>query len=131
MRIIIKNIKLILSLLIFSLLCSYSYFGKNQDEISNIYLEKTPIGMSMNEVRDYLISELGSNKKINIGENEPCKKIINTNPVEFMETSQHLISANLGWRMNGLLPQYIFGTWCFDGSRKLIELHIKTETDSI
>ena len=113
------------------LLTSCSYTGQNEEQIKSEILSKTPYGMSMSDVRDVLVIDLKLEKSIIYGLNVPCRKVASNNPTKYEELSKHMISAKLGSRVSGVIPQHISAIWCFDDSEKLIDFNVSINNDGI
>ena len=118
--------RLFFSLIITSLLTTAcSNLSKSETTLRRNYLAITQPGISMDETVPLIKSRIKPEGSLFVREGVPC---LEKEEPRFQK-GVHSIRVNLGWYYWGVMETPVFGEWCFNDHRKLVDIVIIKNID--
>lgn len=119
-------IRLIASLIITGTLCTAcSNLSKSESKLRHNYLAITPPGTSMDEAVILIKKKIKPEGSLIVRENTPCLEREDAH----RQKGTHSIRANLGWYYWGVMETPVYGEWCFNDNRELIDIIVYKNID--
>lgn len=118
--------RLTLSLIIISLsLAACSNLSKSPDTLRSNYLAITQPGISMEETIPLIKKKIKPEGSLVVREGKPC---LDREEIQ-RQKGTHSIKVNLGWYYWGTVNTPVYGEWCFNDNKKLIDIIIYKAID--
>ena len=117
--------RLLISLILISLsLTACSHLSKSSSTLRHNYLAITQPGIDMDETVQLIKKKIKPEGALIVREGEPC-----LNKEENRQKGVHSIKVNLGWYYWGTVNTPVYGEWCFNGDKKLIDIIVYKAID--
>lgn len=118
--------RLITGLIITSIfLIACSNLSKSESTLRHNYLAITQPGISMDEAIPLIKTRIKPEGSLIVREGVPCLD----REVSHLQKGSHSIKVNLGWYYWGVMKTPVFGEWCFNDDRKLIDIIVYKNID--
>ncbi|MDH5387379.1 MAG: hypothetical protein OEY06_02890 [Gammaproteobacteria bacterium] len=118
--------RLVISLIIVSLsLAACSNLSKSASTLRHNYLAITSPGISMDETIPLIKKKIKPEGSLLIREGIPC---LDKEEIQHQKGA-HSIRVNLGWYYWGTVNTPVYGEWCFNDNKKLIDIIIYKAID--
>ncbi|MCW8923580.1 MAG: hypothetical protein OQK69_08140 [Gammaproteobacteria bacterium] len=118
--------RLIFSLIIISLsLMACSNLSKSPSTLRHNYLAITQPGISMDEAVPLIKKKIKPEGSLLVREGVPCLD----KEEEHLQKGSHSIKVNLGWYYWGTIKTPVYGEWCFNDNKKLIDIIVYKAID--
>lgn len=118
--------RLVISLIITSLsLAACSNLSKSPATLRHNYLAITQPGISMDEAVLLIKKKIKPEGSLMVREGKPC---LDKEDVK-NQKGTHSIKVNLGWYYWGTVETPVYGEWCFNDNKKLIDIIVYKAID--
>lgn len=118
--------RLVISLIIISLSSvACSNLSKSPDTLRSNYLAITQPGIGMDEAVLLIKSKIKPKGSLMVREGTPC---LDKEEIQ-RQKGTHSIKVNLGWYYWGAVNTPVYGEWCFNDNKKLIDIIIHKDID--
>ena len=118
--------RLILSLIVVGLsLMACSNLSKSPSTLRHNYLAITQPGISMDEAVPLIKKKIKPEGSLLVREGVPCLD----KEEERHQKGAHSIKVNLGWYYWGTVETPVYGEWCFNDNKKLIDIVVYKAID--
>ena len=112
-------------ILITLFLTACSNLSKSPDTLRRNYLAITEPGISMDEAVPLIKRKIQPEGSLMVREGVPCLE----REDEHRQKGVHSIKVNLGWYYWGTVNTPVYGEWCFNDNRKLIDIIVYKAID--
>ena len=106
-------------------LMACSNLSKSESTLRHNYLAITQPGISMDEAIPLIKKRIKPEGSLYVREGVPC---LDKEEARFQKGS-HSIKVNLGWYYWGVMETPVYGEWCFNDIRKLIDIIVYKNID--
>ena len=106
-------------------LIACSSLSKSPDTLRHNYLAITQPGISMDETVVLIKKKIKPDGSLIVREGIPCLD----KEEGYRQKGVHSIKVNLGWYYWGTVESPVFGEWCFNGNKKLIDIVVYKAID--
>ncbi len=118
--------RLVISLIIVSLsLAACSNLSKSPATLRHNYLAITQPGISMDEAVLLIKKKIKPEGSLLVREGKPC---LDKEDIQYQKGT-HSIKVNLGWYYWGTVETPVYGEWCFNDNKKLIDIVVYKAID--
>lgn len=118
--------RLVISLIMVSLsLTACSNLSKPSSTLRYNYLAITQPGISMDETIPLIKKKIKPEGSLMVREGVPC---LNKEKIQ-RQKGVHSIKVNLGWYYWGTVNTPVYGEWCFNENKKLIDIIVYKAID--
>jgi hypothetical protein len=118
--------RLVVSLIITSIfLVACSNLSKSENTLRRNYLAITQPGISMDETIPLIKTRIKPEGSLIVREGIPC---LDKEEARFQK-GRHSIKVNLGWYYWGVMETPVYGEWCFNDDKKLIDIIVYKNID--
>ena len=118
--------RLVISLIMVSLsLTACSNLSKSSSTLRYNYLAITQPGISMDETIPLIKKKINPEGSLMVREGVPC---LNKEQIQ-RQKGVHSIKVNLGWYYWGAVNTPVYGEWCFNENKKLIDIIVYKAID--
>lgn len=118
--------RLTLSLILISLsLAACSTLSKSPSTLRSNYLVITQPGISMDETIALIKKKIQPEGSLIVRQGKPC---LDREEIQ-RQKGTHSIKVNLGWYYWGTVNTPVYGEWCFNDNKKLIDIIIYKAID--
>jgi len=119
-------IRFFASLIITSVLCSAcSNLSKSESTLRSNYLAITQPGIDMDEAVVLIKKKIKPEGSLMVRENIPCLD----REIASKQKGAHSIKVNLGWYYWGTMETPVYGEWCFNHDKKLMDIIVYKNID--
>lgn len=119
-------LRFISGLIITSTLCSAcSNLSKSESTLRNNYLAITQPGINMDEAVTLIKKKIKPDGSLIVRENTPCLN----REIADKQKGTHSIKVNLGWYYWGTINTPVYGEWCFNDDKKLMDIIVYKNID--
>jgi hypothetical protein len=119
-------IRAITILTLTTLLCmACSNLSKSETTLRHNYLAITQPGIDMEEAIRLIKQKIKPEGSLLVRDNVPCLK---KEEAKFQKGT-HSIKVNLGWYYWGAMKTPVFGEWCFNDNKKLMDIVVYKAID--
>ena len=116
----------LISLLIISVfLAACSNLSKSSSTLRKNYLAVTQPGISMDEAISLIKKKIKPEGSLLVREGKPC---LDKEELQHQKGT-HSIKVNLGWYYWGTVETPVYGEWCFNDNKKLIDIVVYKAID--
>jgi hypothetical protein len=122
-RTTINLILVTLFCVVFCVACSN--LSKSESTLRHNYLAITQPGIDMEEAVRLIKKKIKPEGSLIVRENVPC---LNKEELKFQKGT-HSIQVNLGWYYWGVMETPVYGEWCFNDNRQLIDIVVYKAID--
>lgn len=106
-------------------LMACSHLSKSENTLRRNYLVITQLGISMGEAIPLIKTRIKPEGSLIVREGVPCLDKEETR----LQKGSHSIKVNLGWYYWGVMETPVYGEWCFNDNRKLIDIIVYKNID--
>lgn len=107
------------------LMISCSNLSKSESTLRHNYLAITQPGISMDEAIPLIKTRIKPEGSLNVREGVPCT----SRDASGTPKGRHSIKVNLGWYYWGVMETPVYGEWCFNDNKKLIDIIVYKNID--
>ena len=119
-------IRFIASLIITGTLCSAcSSLSKSESTLRSNYLAITQPGINMDEAIVLIKKKIKPEGSLIVRENTPCLN----REATARQIGTHSVRVNLGWYYWGTVETPVYGEWCFNEDRQLMDIIVRKNID--
>ena len=108
-------------------LTACSNLSKSPETLRHNYLAITQPGISMDETIPLIKKKIQPEGSLVVREGIPC---LDREPLERQKGS-HSIKVNLGWYYWGAMKTPVYGEWCFNDNKTLIDIIVYKAIDDL
>lgn len=102
-----------------------SNLSKSENTLRRQYLAITQPSISMDEAIVLIKTRIKPEGSLIVREGVPCLDRENTR----LQKGSHSIKVNLGWYYWGVMETPVYGEWCFNDNKKLIDIIVYKNID--
>lgn len=118
--------RLSIGLIITSTLCAAcSSLSQSESTLRNRYLAITQPGINMDEAVILIKRKIKPSGALTVRENRPCLE----REAGHRQKGVHSIKVNLGWYYWGSMETPVYGEWCFNENRQLLDIIVRKNID--
>jgi hypothetical protein len=102
-----------------------SHLSKSESTLRHNYLAITQPGISMEESVRLIKNKIKPDGGLMVREQVPCR---DREEAKYQKGT-HSIKVNLGWYYWGVMKTPVYGEWCFNDNRQLIDIVVYKAVD--
>jgi hypothetical protein len=102
-----------------------SNLSKSESTLRHNYLAITQPGIDMEEAARLIKKKIKPEGALHVRENVPCRD----KEEPKYQKGTHSIKVNLGWYYWGVMETPVYGEWCFNDDRKLVDIVVYKAID--